>query len=244
MPIRAFLFALSFLTRLPVGGRDCSDAHLGASLVFFPVVGLLIGGALALLERLLRGHLSSEMLAVVLVSVLAGSTGALHLDGLSDVFDGLGGSRGDRERALSIMRDSRIGSVGAAAMVLVVIAKIVAVRDVLVTGPALTLVAFPAVARLAAVALVVCFPYARAEGLGKAFHAQARPWHLVLAAVLVTPIAVATGLGGLIAAGAALAVAFVLAGWLTRRLGGITGDACGAAIELAELGFLIAAVRT
>jgi adenosylcobinamide-GDP ribazoletransferase len=239
-PVRALLAALSFLTRLPVRSREQDASQLGASLVFFPVVGLGLGLLLMAGERLLRGHLSSALVAVALVSLLALLTGALHLDGLSDVFDGLGGGRRDRERTLAIMRDSRIGALGATALVLVVIAKLVAVHEVLERGALLVLCAFPVVARFAAVVLIVSFPYARAEGLGKAFHEQARGVHLVLAALLAAPVIVWTGARLAIAAGFALAVALLFAAWLNRRLGGITGDVCGAAIELSEVAFLVA----
>jgi adenosylcobinamide-GDP ribazoletransferase len=241
-PVRALFVALAFLTRLPLRSRDQEQdgSHLGASLVFFPVVGLALGLVLMAAERLLRGHLSSALIAVALVSVLALLTGALHLDGLSDVFDGLGGGRGDRERTLAIMRDSRIGALGATAVLLVVIAKLVAVHAVLERGALIALCMFPLVARFAAVVLVVSFPYARPEGLGKAFHEQARAVHLVLAALLAAPVLVWAGTRGAIAAAAALAVALLFAAWLNRRLGGITGDVCGAAIELAEVAFLVA----
>jgi adenosylcobinamide-GDP ribazoletransferase len=239
-PVRSFLSAVSFLTRLPLGSRDVDPSNFGTSLVFFPVVGLLIGFVLMGSEWLLRGHVSSPLMAVVLVSELALITGGLHLDGVSDVFDGLGGARGDRDRALTIMRDSRIGALGAAAMLLVVVAKIAAVHEALEREAVFALWTFPLVARLGAVVLVVSFPYARAEGLGRAFHEQARLGHLLLAAMIAAPIIAWTGTRGAIATCAGLVVALLLAGWITRRLGGITGDVCGAAIELCEVGFLVA----
>jgi adenosylcobinamide-GDP ribazoletransferase len=239
-PVRALLAALAFLTRLPLRSREQDASHLGASLVFFPLVGLALGLVLMGAEFLLRGHLTSALIAVALVSLLALLSGALHLDGLSDVFDGLGGGRGDRERTLAIMRDSHIGALGATALVLVVIAKLVAVHGVLERGALLALCAFPVVARFSAVVLVVSFPYARAEGLGKAFHEQARAVHLVLAALLAAPVLAWAGARCAIAAAVALAVALLFAAWLNRRLGGITGDVCGAAIELAEVAFLVA----
>ena len=251
--LRALLAALSFLTRLPVGrSLVLAPEELGRALYFFPLVGAALGAALWLVERALRGHLSAELLAIALTAVLAALTGGLHLDGVADVCDGLAGGRGDRERALAIMHDSRIGALGALALVLLLFAKVIALRDALELAPrhsAQLLIAFPAIARAAVVPLIALIPYARAEGLGAAFHAHAGMRHVLLAmlAVLaVAAIAFASSIAPrmLVAIGAALALATAFGLCLRRRLGGLTGDAYGAAIELAELAFLVAcAVR-
>ena len=126
-PLRPLGTAFSFLTRLPV--RDGADRRGGARPLdpFFPAgrrrAGRRAGGA----ERLLRGHLPAGLIAVGLVALSALLTGGLHLDGLADTFDALGGGRGDRARMLEIMRDSRIGAHGAGALTLLLAAKVLAV---------------------------------------------------------------------------------------------------------------------
>src|SRR5581483_615259 len=123
--LRPALAAFTFLTRLPLrtgvaaGGAGVDmAADLGRSLPYFPVVGAVLGGALVGAGRLLEGRLPAGLTAVLLVALLALLTGGLHLDGLADLFDALGGGRGDRARMLDIMRDSRIGAHGAVALCL------------------------------------------------------------------------------------------------------------------------------
>lgn len=237
--LRALLTAIGFLTRVPVGHLLPSEpADLGRALAFFPLVGLLLGALLAASERALRGHLPADLIAVALTALLTALTGGLHLDGVADVFDGLGGGRGDRARTLEIMRDSRIGALGAAALQLTVLAKLFALRTLLQSEPSASVWLFPLVARACAVPLVVCFPYARAAGLGAAFHAHGRVMHVLWAAAFTTIALLFTDRRVVLATLVALSAALLLAWLLQRRLGGLTGDVYGAAIELAEVAFL------
>jgi len=239
---RALAAAFAFLTRIPVSSGSFEPHELARSLTWFPIVGAALGAAGLVAGHLLRIAFSPAMTAVMLVAILAGLTGGLHLDGVADVFDALGGGRGQRERMLEILRDSRIGAHGAAALVLLVLAKVVATASV-VDRHAWALYAAPIAARWAVVPLVVVFPYARPEGLGKPFHGHAGPAQLFGATALA---ALAIGwLGPCATAPAlvALLTALVIAIWLHRHLGGLTGDVYGAAIELAELAFLVVAGR-
>lgn len=239
--VRPFAVAVAFLTRLPVTVREIRDADFGRALSWFPAVGLLLGGTLAVIAQLGRGHISVELLALAVVAVLAALTGGLHLDGVADVFDGIAGGRGDRERTLAIMRDSRIGAFGAMALVFAVLAKVFAIASVVRTDASWALWTFPVAARWAVCPLVVCFPYARKEGLGRPFNGHARLIHLVLGTALASGVLAFAGAQTVAPAIAALAAAFALALWIQRRLGGLTGDVYGAAIEVAEIAFLIAA---
>ncbi|HZZ85434.1 MAG TPA: adenosylcobinamide-GDP ribazoletransferase [Anaeromyxobacteraceae bacterium] len=233
--------AVQFLTRFPVRARLMDGAALGRSVPYFPVAGLLLGAAQAALGAAFAGRLGPPLAAALLLAAHAFLTGGLHLDGLADVVDGLSAGHRDRARTLAIMKDSRIGAHGAAALVLALLVKWAALTPLLARRDLWALLAFPVVARWLAVPLVVFFPYARPEGMGKPFHGGARPWHLGLATILA-----ALAVGG--AGGAVLlpSLAAVVAGGLAalaawRRLGGLTGDVYGACIELAELGFLVAA---
>jgi adenosylcobinamide-GDP ribazoletransferase len=258
--LRPLAAAFAFLTRVPVPGHAAvGEADLGRSVVWFPLVGAALGGVSIAIARLARGHLPPGLLAVALVGASAALTGGLHLDGLADTFDAVGGGRGDRARMLEIMRDSRIGAHGAVALFLVLAGKLFAIVDLVARGDAAVwpLFAAPLLARWAVVPLIVFFRYARPAGLGVAFHAPAPaaspPWARFAGASLLLGIVLAVAIAGAeistatrAAAGAvaALGVALAFGAWLDRRLGGLTGDVYGAAIELAELAVLVTAAAT
>ncbi|ALA58036.1 adenosylcobinamide-GDP ribazoletransferase [Nitrospira moscoviensis] len=239
--LQSLAIAFGFLTRLPVKNASVNDADLGRSLAWFPIVGVALGLALVGAERFLRGYLSVDLMAVALVVLLAVLTGGLHLDGLADVFDALGGGRGDRERMLTIMKDSRIGAHGAAALCLLLIAKVVIVMEVLRHESFWPLLAFPVLARWAVIPLVIFFPYTRVEGLGKPFNGHGRQLHFAVATCLTAALVAWTGPQVIVPGASALAVALGIGFWLKRRLGGLTGDVYGTAIELSEIIFLVVA---
>jgi adenosylcobinamide-GDP ribazoletransferase len=239
--VRPVAIAFGFLTRLPGGSPDVRTEDFGRSISCFPLVGLALGALLALAAWLLRGHWSPELRAVALVALLAALTGGLHLDGLADVFDGLSGGRGDRQRMLSIMRDSRIGALGSVALFLVLFAKVFALAEVLRRGAFWPLLVFPMASRWAAAALLVFFPYARSDGLGKTFTSQVRPVHFLVATLIAAAVLVPAGLRLALASAVGLGVALCLGLWIKSRLGGLTGDVYGAAIELSEVAVLLAA---
>lgn len=234
--------AFAFLTRLPVRVGAAENADVGRALAFFPVVGLALGMALAA-GAWLAGALPPGVAAVGLVALLAAATGGLHLDGLADVFDGLGGSHGDRERVLAIMRDSRIGAHGALALLLVVLAKVFAASVALQRGNLWVVALFPAVARWAVVPLIVAFPYVREVGLGSTFKDRGSTVELAWSTLFVLLMLLWAGIRAVVPAAVALATALGFGLWMRRRLGGLTGDAYGAAIELAEVAFLTVATR-
>jgi adenosylcobinamide-GDP ribazoletransferase len=233
--MRPLVAAFAFLTRLPVWAGPLRDEDMGRSVAFFPIVGLVLGLVLTGLGSVLGGPLGSPLAATVLVAVLAGLTGGLHLDGAADVFDALGGGRGDRQRMLDIMRDSRIGAHGGAALVLLLLAKVLAVAQVLGRHDWAALLAFPALARWAVAPSIVFYPYARDEGLGRAFNGQAGGRQVGLATALAALVLAVLGVHLLVPALGALLAATLLSLWLRRRLGGLTGDVYGAAIELGEV---------
>src|SRR5262249_40082429 len=142
-PVRSFLVAVSFLTIVPVKAGVVGSAELSRSLAFFPLVGLLLGVVLAGMAWLIPPGATAGLVGVGLTALLAVLTGGFHLDGLADVFDGLGGGRGDRERMLAIMKDSRIGAHGAAALVLVLMGKAFALVGLWQSGAFEVLLSFP-----------------------------------------------------------------------------------------------------
>ena len=244
--VRAAAAAVAFLTRVPVGrlvalGPD--DVARGA--VLFPLVGAGLGALVGGIAVALDSRLTLLLAAALAVAVEALVTGAIHLDALADTADGLGAPT--RERALEVMRDPAIGSFGATALGLDLLVKTAALAALL-DGPdsVLAAVAAFALGRAAPLALSWALPYARAGGgVGASLAgAERAPW---LAAGLALGIGIAVGVVGLrglwLAVGAAGAVLVV--GLVARqRVGGVTGDVLGAAVEFATTLALVAAAAT
>ena len=239
--LTAPLVALQFLTVLPpVVRRAPTVADLGTADAFFPAVGLLLGLGLAGADLALSGLVASTVRDVLLVALLAGATGALHLDGFVDTFDGLF-APGDPARRLEIMRDPRAGSFGVAALTLVLLLKWSAM-SVLVPPLRLPgLLLAPTLARYAMVVTAAAFPYARPEGLGAGYHRAARGLPLVVAgATAATASTLLFGVAGLALMAVATGLALTIGWWALRRIGGVTGDVYGAVCELTEAVMLLA----
>ena len=240
MTLNGLRVALQFLTRLPVPPvRDRSPDDLARSAVWFPVAGALIGGfvALALWGGAWVGPAFGALCALVVWALI---TGALHLDGLGDVADGLGAAHRSRERFLEAVRDPHAGSFAVVAIVLQLLAKLVLLAE-LPGAPIGALILVPAWARWAPLVLGPALP-ALGDGLGARFARGIgwRPaafWALVLSAASLW---LAPSLMG------ALVIVPALALFWKRRLGGITGDCHGASIEVTEtllLAVLVVAAR-
>ena len=232
------VLAIRYLTILPVPGHDDTDRGLGRAAAWFPVVGLALGLLLVGVDRvttLLFPPLLSALLTVTVWKLL---TGGLHLDGLADCLDGLMGR--DREHRLAIMRDSRIGTFGAVGLILFLMLEVVAVSDLPPAQRWRVLVAAPTVARAVPPLLARLFGAARSEGQGAAFVAGVRASGAAVALAVAALVAVAMlGVPGLVTAALALLVGVVAAWLIARRLGGLTGDVLGAAVEGAELALVL-----
>lgn len=227
--------AVRFLTRIPVPGRtEATPEELGRSVVFYPVVGLGIGLALAAGAWILGGGPPALVGSLVLV-LWAALTGFLHLDGLADAADAWLGGHGDPERTLAILDDSRTGAAGVVAVALVLIVKVAALTALVEAGQWLLIALAPLLARAGAVTLLLSTPYVRVGGLGEAptrYVPTEGAWAAVGASALVALLAAgATGLAAILLAGLGL----LGLRWLAvRRLGGVVGDVLGAAIEIGE----------
>ena len=248
--LRLFLVALQFLTRVPVpamAGWQPDWLHQSAR--HFPGVGVVVGSVAAAVLWA-SAHAWPATVAVLLsMAATIWMTGAFHEDGLADTCDGLGGAV-SRERALEIMKDSRLGSYGAVALLLVLALKAatlhgLATRDLLATLAVLPLA--HAASRAATVVLLRLLPYG-----GDLDHAKAKPLAqrvdglgLVVALLWVVVMAAAMSLflplSALLAAVLAVAVVTVwMAYWLHQRLRGYTGDALGATQQFSELAVYLA----
>jgi cobalamin 5'-phosphate synthase/cobalamin synthase len=240
---RAILAAVTFLTRIPVGGGLVLDAaDVARSGPVFPLVGAGVGAAVGGTTALLAHPLSPLLAAGVGLALGALLTGALHLDALADTCDALGGAT--RERALAIMRDHAVGAYGVVAVVLDLVLKAGALVALARHGDVVRVaVAAGALSRLVPVGLASLLPYARpAGGAGAALTQGSRTRAVVAALVAIAIAAGVAGLDGLVLAAVSVAVAALLAAGFARWLGGVTGDALGAASELTEVVLLIVAV--
>jgi len=236
----SLVLAVRFLTILPVpGGEVGGPGALGRAAWWFPAIGLALGGGLMLADRMLAAVVPPLLSAGLVVAVWKVSTGGLHLDGLADCLDGLAGV--NAERRLAIMRDSRIGVFGALGLVLCLLIACAALSGTSASERAPILLLAPAVGRLTPLLVGPRVrPATPGQGLGAGFlaklpRATGPVWLavlLVLAWLLLGPTGAAMAVGALVA-GAGGAVVFA------RRLGGLTGDALGAGVELSELAWLV-----
>jgi len=236
--MKSLAAAVTFLTRFPLGRLVRFDAaDVARSAGWFPLVGLLIGAICCGAAFVLRGHLPSALVAVILVALDALLTGALHFDGLADTADGFGGGK-DREDVLRIMRDHAIGSYGGTALVLLVALK-VAAYSVLLSGQRwwAAILFTPAVGRWSILLLTAALPYARqtasvVRDMGKG----SLIWGTLTLAVALT--ASRLWCAGA-AAGSAIVVSTCWGFYCRRKIGGITGDTLGANVQLCECAALV-----
>jgi adenosylcobinamide-GDP ribazoletransferase len=234
--------AIGFLTLLPFG-RRWPDSRQPRPVGFYPWVGWLLG-ALAVVPLVMVSLLVSEsapvssaLIAALVVAVWALVTRFMHWDGLADTFDGIwGGST--PERRLEIMRDSRIGSFGAAAMLMTALVQVTALAACFERGLLWPVVAAPVLGRAAVSLAAWTMPAARREGLGIECVEQPGRYELIVWLLALVPFAFASP--GLSAAGAIALGCVLLAGvigiprLLGRPVGGLTGDSMGATIVLTE----------
>jgi adenosylcobinamide-GDP ribazoletransferase len=239
-PLRSAACAITFLTRLPLPASWGASADVLAGAPAFPLIGALIGALVGVTADLLAEVEPAAAAAAIAVALEALLTGALHLDGLADSADGLGAR--ERERALQIMRDHTLGTYGVSAVVLDLLLKTAAL-SALARSP-LAVIAALSLSRAIALPVAVALPYAAPMrgGTGHLLSERLR-WPPALAAVAIgAGIAVAAlGPEGFALTSASLAVAIVVAAACRRRLGGITGDTLGAAVELAATACLLLA---
>ena len=236
--MNSFFAALQFLTICPWPKRaDRSADEVGRATVFFPLVGLLLGLILVLVNGVLESIASPGLSSVVLVTVLALLTRGLHLDGLGDTFDGLGAG-GDRERMLRVMDDSHTGAFGLIAIVLLLFFKIHSVES-LEGERWRALLTAPVLGRWAMVLLGYRSKAAK-PGLGSNLIDHLKTSHLIVATLITLLLVTAISHGSGIALMIWVAV-FTLASksFFHRRLGGVTGDTFGAVGELSKTSVLV-----
>jgi adenosylcobinamide-GDP ribazoletransferase len=235
-----FLAALSFLTVIPLPRRRVvSPEQLGRSIVYFPVVGIIIGLILAGLYWLLHLVLPSAVVSGLLLICLVGLTGGLHLDGFVDTCDGIASHKTPEARR-QVMHDSRAGALGIVGVCCLLIVKYVSLNSVPQSLMMTTLVLMPVVSRWTMVYAVFAYPYARPSGLGKVFKEMAS--RLRFAVATLVALAVVIGLArlpGLVIMLGVWVIVVAMAAYLKGKFSGLTGDTYGAINEVAEVSVLI-----
>jgi adenosylcobinamide-GDP ribazoletransferase len=225
--MKRFIIALQFLTRLPIPRVTADDADFAASMRYFPVAGLVIGGAIAA-AAWTGAWIDPWTGALAALFAWVGITGALHLDGLADLADAKGALHKGRERLLAVLADPHVGSFGVVAIVMQIAAKLVLLHGMIDAHMACALILVPAAARIGPLLWARWLPPLHA-GLGARFGGAIRPIHIIL---WLVPLGAASILHP-----ALLATPFILAAWgwhLRRTIGGISGDGHGAGIEISE----------
>jgi adenosylcobinamide-GDP ribazoletransferase len=236
-----FRIAGAFLTVLPVArGITMEPQRLGRSMALFPAVGLALGLGLVVLHGLLAPVLPAAVLDLLLIILLVIVTGGLHLDGFADLIDGLAGGK-DRQGMLRIMKDSRVGAMGAAGLILLLLLKYVSLHAVLPANKAAALIFFPVAGRWMQVMLAILCQYLRPEGgTGKAFVDHVGESEFLLGtATLVLAGLILFGFKGIPILLLLFGAAAVLKWYFEARLGGVTGDVLGAATETTEVATLL-----
>ena len=229
--------AIGLLTRLPV----TSDGTRGARAAWaWPLAGVavaFIAVCVGWITSLLG--VPAPLIAALVLGVQIMATGALHEDGLADCADGFWGGM-DRERRLTIMKDSRIGVYGVVALVLALMVRWSALT-LLIEADALfgALIATAALSRVPMVALMATLPPAREDGLSRLVGRPDQDTALVAAALAATLALITIGFSAVPVAVIIVAVAFGLGRLALSRIGGQTGDVLGASQQLSEIGALI-----
>ena len=236
---RLFFTALAFFTRIPcLAWAGTSEDDLNHAVRYFPLVGIIVGTVAAGVFWLADNILPQTLAVLLSMSATILLTGAFHEDGLADAVDGLGGGWSP-EQILTIMKDSRIGSYGVVALVMVLLIKfqtLTALEPGLITA---TLVAGHALSRFAAILLIAVQDYVREIGKAKPLAQKITPGECIIAAVfglvplVLLPTKTLWALSGVI----------LLWCWFSRKLrqqlGGYTGDCLGAMQQLCEAGFYL-----
>jgi adenosylcobinamide-GDP ribazoletransferase len=236
--------AFQFLTRLPMPPVTFAPDGLARSVKFFPVVGLVIGSGAALLEKVLAPHLGRPASAFVVLLYLVLITGCLHEDGLADVADSLGGW--NPEQRLVILRDSRIGTYGTAALVFSLLSRAVLLAVLPLEHFTAYLISAHVLCRWSTLPLSYYLPPAR-ESLGQGARiAQltSAPSLIIGSIFTIATVVVALRKAAIAPLLSAIALPLLTSFFYMRKFGGITGDCFGATNQLTEIAVYLCGVWT
>jgi len=238
--MNAFLLALQFLTRIPIPfAVEPTPKNLGNSVLYYPLVGAIIGFFLFAAAHLLA-NVDTLLSAALILTLWVGLSGGLHLDGIADCVDGWIGGQGNVEKSLHIMKDPNAGPMGVTALVLLLLLKYAALTVLLNNNALSTLLIAPVIGRASVLFLMVSTNYIRANGLAETMTQNLS----CKKAITITLLAVALYIlvGGIGSTTALLLFSIILRKVFITLFGGITGDMFGASVELHELMILLLVV--
>jgi len=240
IPMNSFFIAVQLLTIIPISHNyTATDKQLGYSSLFYPVIGLLLGGLLAASASLLN-TLPIQIAATLILIIWVLFTGGLHLDGLADCSDAWVGGFASKQRSLEIMKDPASGPIAVVILVLLLLLKWSIINTILQQQSYYILLLTPMFGRLAILLLMQSTPYIRSSGM-----AEKLVTNLPHTAVKILSLScLLTGVYylGFPAISLMLSILFVIAYQAKKRLGGVTGDVYGAAVELVETSVLLGAI--
>ena len=244
--LKTLTLAVHFLTRIPTPFEvDYSPERLNAASRYYPLVGAIIGIVAALAFGIANLVLPTIVAVLIATAATALLTGAFHEDGLADTFDGISGAY-DRARSLEIMTDSRIGTFGALALIIVISAKVAALSSLPDTTTIITaLIAAHIISRTSTVIVMATSRYAKPDGIAGPQDQPLRPINTIIATLtaLITIAALAFFLSptaALLATAGAITGHILIRLYFQPRLGGHTGDTLGATQQITELAIYIA----
>ncbi len=233
-----FLFALQFLTIIPVKMSGLfNEEKLSQSVIYFPLIGILLGLLLAGLNLIFSFFAVPMILTnTALVVTLIILTGGLHLDGLADTADAFLSGKKERENLLEILRDPHIGAMGVLSLISVILLKIALVSSVDESKKGIAIILMCFLSRAALILPLYLFKYARNEGKAKIFFGSLNIKKCILlnTAVLLFSFLVA-GWNGVFIFSAVVLCTYFFTLRINKRLDGLTGDILGASVELNEL---------
>jgi adenosylcobinamide-GDP ribazoletransferase len=237
--------AFQFLTRIPMPMIAFEPDSLSRATKFFPLVGLVVGSGAVLLQRLLSPHLGRPLVALIVLLYFVLITGCFHEDGLADTADSLGGAW-TREQALAILKDSRIGSYGATALALSLLARYLLLTSLPVEHFAAYVISAHVLCRWSALPLSYFLPPAREQNGQGARIAQLTPLRSLVFGSAFSFVVVVFALRWSAAGPLTLAALTVaLSGWFyMRKIEGVTGDCFGATNQLTEIAVYFCGVWT
>lgn len=240
-PLNSLMAALRFLTILPIPGSGEDDTSLfEGALFYFTITGLLIGSLGALCAFILVNSLPSLVSGVLLTVFLSFISGFFHLDGLADSSDGLLSAR-PAAQCLEIMRDSRIGVMGAAALCAVLLLKTTSIAVIDQRTIYSAMIVAPVAGRTAIVFMMAVLPYAREDrGLGELFYSDINRWAAFVAGLIFLVVTAVLIPSKLVLLCMTLLLTVAVFSWVcSRKIGGATGDTLGAICELTEATILL-----
>jgi adenosylcobinamide-GDP ribazoletransferase len=228
--------AFQFLTRVPMPSIHYEADSLPHAIKFFPLVGLVVGSGAALLQRLLIPHLSRPVVSLAVLTYLVLITGCFHEDGLADTADGFGGGW-NRQQILEILKDSRIGSYGATALILSLLGRYLLLASLPLEHFAAYVISSHVLSRWSSLPLSYFLPPAREkDGQGARIAHLTSLSSLTIGSFFSFAIVIFALRGAAAVPIAATLLVVISSGWFYRKkIGGVTGDCFGATNQFAEI---------